>query len=99
MLRRDIEHSNVRVQRPRSSFPAANVRAAVATVAERSPAPAGCAGHEEDLAAGSGYQDAASPRGNGRASGTVGGREDARGSVQVSGINRCCIPGTTRTSP
>jgi len=74
------------VQRPRSTLPAANVRAAAATASERPPASTGRAGREEDLAAGSGEQDAAGPGGDGRVSGTIGGRQDAGEFIQIPGV-------------
>jgi len=73
------------VQRPRSTLPAANIRAAATTASERPPASTGRAGREEDLAAGSGEQDAAGPGGDGRVSGTIGGRQDAE-FIQIPGI-------------
>lgn len=74
------------VQRPRSAFSAANVRAAKATAPRRPPASTGRAGFEEDLAARSGNQGAAGPRGDGRARRSVGGGEDARGFVKASWV-------------
>lgn len=74
------------VQRPRSAFPAADVRATEATTPRRPPASTGCAGCEEDLAAGSCDQGVAGPRGDGRACRAVGGGEDARDFVEAPRI-------------
>lgn len=74
------------VQRPCSAFSATNVRAAKATAPGRPPASTRRAGSEEDLAAGSGDQGAASPRGDGRARRTFNGGKDARGFVEASWV-------------
>lgn len=74
------------VQRPRSAFPTANVQPAEATAPGRLPASTGRAGSEEDLTAGSGEQDAAGPRGDGRARKAVSGGEDARSFVEAPRI-------------